>query len=138
MRLNHDHVRAVLLALEDHLLWSVAEYDKIKFIDKNPLSLRNGLCNLLPDIPVSEIAYISLRLKEAGFININLKYAVTDSTIANIEYYDITFQGHEYLDSVRDPAVWKEVKKKIEKFDSVPTGIITQVASAAFKLLLGL
>lgn len=47
----------------------------------------------------------------------------------------ITWNGHEYLNSVRDNGIWEKVKKKIgsDKLQSVPLKVIQSVAITIIK-----
>lgn len=110
MRIDYDYVREILLTLEKNINWSFDDYGKAKFISENPLRLKDQLCNLLPNITIEELAYTSIRLSEAGYINIKVHYAISEETISDIEYFGITYNGHQYLDSVRNSKVWKAIK----------------------------
>lgn len=57
-----------------------------------------------------------------------------------IAYYPIaiTWDGHEFLDAVRDNGVWSKVKKKVgPAIASMPIKVITTVASAIIQQDLG-
>ena len=47
----------------------------------------------------------------------------------------LTWDGHEYIDSVRDSSIWEKVKKKIgyEKISQIPFNVISSVAQDAIK-----
>ncbi|MCC4455320.1 DUF2513 domain-containing protein, partial [Limosilactobacillus reuteri] len=44
--------------------------------------------------------------------------------------FDITWKGHELLDSIRDDEVWKQTKKATSTLKSVSIGVLKNVASA--------
>lgn len=51
----------------------------------------------------------------------------------------ITFKGHEYLDNIRDPKVWKETKHTVLKtVASASLSIFSAVASKIVSSKLGL
>lgn len=100
MQLNYDCVRELLLVLESELVMD----DDLHYPD---ISLEK-ICELLPDFSKQEIAYTSLKLGEAEYIEMNPINA--DSVIVTIRYYGITFDGHQYLDSIRDSKVWNDLK----------------------------
>lgn len=67
----------------------------------------------LPDRGREELQLIGhqvMLLTDAGYIEADYTPPETIGTI-----FRITNRGHDYLDSVRDPKVWKETKAKLEK-----------------------
>lgn len=51
----------------------------------------------------------------------------------------ISWAGHEFLDAIRDDAIWAQTKQRVAKVGgSVSVGTLTQIASAIAKNLLGL
>ena len=77
-------------------------------------------------------------LYEAGFIE------VTDASVIGQNgrrFYPkrITMAGHDYLDSVRDPKIWKSTKSKLSKIGGSTTlAIIQAVAVKVAMVKLGL
>lgn len=75
-------------------------------------------------------------LKEAGFLKANITKA--DGGI----YYScsvtrLTWEGHEFLDNIRDNKVWEEVKNKISKAsESVSLSIISNIANTVIMSML--
>lgn len=121
MQLNFDCVRDLLLVLEDK-------------IEGKPLFLNDVLkSEELRFYTREEIIYTSQKLKEQGFVSYSSYSA--DNEIQDISYEHITFNGHQYLDSVRDPKVWNGVKKVLA--DKGLTATFNSIGSMAIKLLLG-
>ena len=118
MKLNYDCVRSVLLTVE-----------KSKTIDEelnlNPLTVET-IFEQLPKYEDSEILYTIEKLKEAGYINATLQFAAghyIDGFISSI-----TYSGHEYLDNIRDPKVWRKVKSVLAKAGATTLPLISQAA----------
>ena len=107
LKLNHDCVRGLLLALEEKLI-----------TDDNGIPQGLTLYNLMKSEPMSkypqnEVVYTTQRLVEAGFIAANLKY--TGDGLYVSFYKHITYSGHQHLDNIRDSRVWESVKKGLSK-----------------------
>ena len=118
MKLNYDCVRSVLLTVE-----------KSKTIDEelnlNPLAVET-IFEQLPKYEDSEILYTIEKLKEAGYINAALHFAAghfIDGAVSSI-----TYSGHEYLDNIRDPKVWRKVKSVLAKAGATTMPLISQAA----------
>lgn len=123
MKLNYDCVRSVLLTVE-----------KSKTIDEelnlNPLAVET-IFEQLPKYEDSEILYTIEKLKEAGYINAALHFAAghfIDGTVSSI-----TYSGHEYLDNIREPEVWRKVKTMLKNAGATTLPLISQAA----QLLIG-
>jgi hypothetical protein len=95
MKFDKDVVRKILLAIEAS--------------DEEP----GGLIDIeIPGKSQVEIAYHIQLLDEAGFIEAE--------NLGNMDNYDwrakrLTFQGHEFLDTVRDPEIWRKTKEGASK-----------------------
>ena len=123
MKRNYDCVRSVLLTVE-----------KSKTIDEelniNPVTVET-IFEQLPKYEDSEILYTIEKLKEAGYINAALHFAAghfIDGTVSSI-----TYSGHEYLDNIREPEVWRKVKAMLKNAGATTLPLISQAA----KMLIG-
>ena len=106
MTLNYDCVRDLLLCLEENITCETEIVSQnVRF---NTVSL-NIVCKSLPDYSREEIAYTAMKLKEAGYIETQV--IGNSSHISSISFEDITFSGHQYLDSIKSSTVWEEVKQ---------------------------
>ena len=70
-----------------------------------------------------DIAYTCDKLEEAGFIEIQHNIA------GSLTVLGLTYDGHVFLDNIRDASVWKKTKAKISKFTSVSLPIIQNIAA---------
>lgn len=125
MKLNHECVRSVLLAVEENsTLYNMlttahfSEYDITKTFEAD------------------EIIYTVIKLKDAEFLTANISYFDNAPTIW---VTGLTYKGHEFLDNIRDNKVWEKTKEKIgSSATSVSISIIGQVAGSVIKGMMGL
>lgn len=124
MKLNHDSVRSLLLFVEEkETNSSRTENELLEFAKQREISKE-------------ELIYIIQRLKEAGFINASIQYA--SNKVYWFSISSITWDGHEYLDNIRDPKIWKNTKTVTSKLASVSLSIMGEVArNQIMKLLTG-
>lgn len=119
MKINYDCIRDLLHVLEDTL-----QYDdfltyprcRLKQIIENDKMIQYSL---------QDIVYSTQMLDEADYISCTI--VDSDSNIHDVIYYSITFEGHQYLDSIKDDTVWNKVKAKAP---SLTLDIIKSVASS--------
>lgn len=101
MRLNYDCIRDVLLTLEDMLQFNEElEYPEITLQE---------LCDNLDCYSKQDIAYTLINLSEAEYISAIV--CAYDDRIDDIICNRITFEGHKYIDSIRTPQIWEEIKQ---------------------------
>lgn len=124
MKLNHDCVRELLLAIES-LPSETSWYPLTKIVVITHLSSKS--------YSIEEISYAATCLKDANYI---ISQANFDP-----DYYVIkrlTWDGHQFLDNIRDDGAWKEVKKKVSILSSASIEILSSIASDFIKKKLGL
>lgn len=124
MKLNKDLIRLLLLDLESQESNSSFGSNEI-----DEFSVRNN-------VSVDETLYIIDRLIEAGYIKGDIKYASNQPYFYYIS--TITYLGHEFLDTIRDPKIWIETKKAASTFGSVSLDILGQIATNLISRSLGL
>lgn len=118
MKLNHDCTRECLLFLEQEL-------ELNQSID--PVDVINSL-NYTEDIT----SYALQKLREANYIvgGVNISYDFYGNGILELTpIKDITWEGHEYLDTVRDNRVWKKTKDITSSLKSVSLSMMKTVAT---------
>lgn len=125
MKLNHDCIRDVLVALERNLTLD-------NFVNYEGFSKFEETKKYAED----DIIYTLVKLREAGFINSNdMNYDNRPHPIVQ----SISYEGHQFLDNIRDIKVWENVKGKAASVVSgVSIAVLGQLASAYIKGLLGL
>ena len=124
MKLDHDLVRCVLLAIE--------ECENIVGINENELLdylKKHGSYN-----DRNSIAYTVSKLKEANFITGNVQWA--NDSPALIMAGNLTYEGHKFLDNIRDDKVWKDTKTILSRFSSVSLSFVSSVASNVISQLI--
>jgi len=117
MKLNMECVRDSLLELESKL-------------DLDDPIYSEGLLKFktCKKFGTDEFLYTLTKLDEAGFIQFNTQYADGSKYyIYNVS--EITCNGHQYLDNVRDSKVWSETKKVISHFESVSVQLASNISS---------
>lgn len=125
MRLDQDCVRDLLLELESKL-----SFNQPIFIDD--FKELETVSSYGYEISV----YALLKMIEAKFVNANVTYAGDE--IYQLAISSLTWDGHQFLDTIRDHEVWKETKAATKKLSSVSLSIISTLATEFLKKKLGL
>lgn len=101
MKLNISCIRDTLITLEDWLVLN----DNLEFVY---LSL-DDICksSKMLKYPRPDIAYTLVMLKEAEFIEAIIEYACDG--ICELYVMRLTYQGHQFLDSIRPPDTWDKI-----------------------------
>ena len=94
MKLDKDLVREILLQTE-------ASRTAMGFVNLH-----------IPDHVDEEVSYHVELLTEAGFIE---AYDLTTNDGYEWRPKRLTYEGHEFLDTVRDPEIWKTTKETAKK-----------------------
>lgn len=110
MKLNQDLVRLLLLEIED----KTGPYEPLELSD---ISIK--------DCSYEEILYTTERLLEAGYITARPE---PTKLHCNQVIYSLTWEGHRFLDTVRDSAVWRSTKDVAKKMSSVSLNIMLHIA----------
>lgn len=120
MELNVDCMRAIMLEIEKQPLNSTLR----------PKTLKESL----PDFESDDIDYAILKLNEAGFINATIPHYDNGYCILSIE--SLTYNGHQFLETIRDNKVWRKTKNICGKIGSFAIDVITKVASGVISDLI--
>jgi len=116
-----DLIRALLLRIEQD-----PTLDGTRWVGFTPAELG------MEDRSPNEVGYHLDLLIEAGFVQ-GKSHGETIPAICKL-----TWQGHEFLDSIRDPGVWISTKERIKGLASVTLPVIAAIAEAEIKRRLGL
>lgn len=123
MKLNHECIRAVLLDIEE------------KHLNIGHLNLSNLLTDSKSSVFTEEdIVYSLLKLEEAGYIDAKFQYA--SNKLFYISIGNITWEGHKFLDNIRDDGVWKDTKGILSKFSSTSISFASDIASSVITKLI--
>lgn len=118
MRLQMDLVRDLLLYIEENAKRPVDDLEDIS----------------LPNWREDDIAYHVVLLEEAGLVaaTINTIPDSDDPSLVEVLYSvrRLTFNGHEFLNTVREPEQWGIVKEGAKKAGAYTLGAIARIAEA--------
>ena len=104
MKLNVDCMRDILLTMESYSYGEVSDIDTLH--------------DALPNYTEEEISYACLKMDEAGFIDI-LSADMTGSFIPTVvQVTDITYEGHQFLENIRQQNIWNKTKETAKKLGS--------------------
>lgn len=120
MKLDHDCIRDVLLAVES-----------CEFGERINL---NTLGEKLPEYQEEQLWYTCLKLGEGGYLEIKTVIMRMAPMPGIKQISGLTFQGHEFLDSIRENKNWDKAKKIAQKagvFSVKALGEIAQNVAAA-------
>lgn len=121
MKLNHEYVRDILIFLEENL-------ENGKYVSNSNVLAHEYFKNHKED----ELAYALKLLYQENYIT-SSKAPVKDAVGEYVIFYisQLTWQGHELLDNIRDKTIWKAVQKKSLKLG---IGSIKVLATTAHSL----
>ncbi|AKP66320.1 MULTISPECIES: DUF2513 domain-containing protein [Companilactobacillus] len=116
MRLNQDCVRDVMLYIEDK-----AVFGKFLFLDE--FLEASELSNYEKDT----IKYVLAKLDETNYLKSSIQWVNGD--IYSFSTGMITWNGHKFLDTIRDNKVWSKTKSITKDFASVSISLIENIGS---------
>ena len=124
MKLLEDNVRNVLLDMEEHMKL----HDDWTIEDIMDASRRTKISS-------DDYVYTIDSLLDGGYIN-----GKRQRTMGGYIYMikSISFSGHQFLDTVRSPEIWRQTKSLTSKFEGVTIEILSQVATNLISKQLGL
>lgn len=120
MQLQHDCIRALLLELEEKLL--LHQHLMLREIKELDCTEKYGEDNVI---------YSIFRLHEANYLNVKHKF--TSNELIFLSISSLTWDGHLFLDTIRDNKVWKETKNIVSGFSSVSLSLISSVGSSVIQ-----
>ncbi|MEY2385724.1 DUF2513 domain-containing protein [Lactococcus lactis] len=123
MKLNHDCVREVILDIEKNQ--SMGNFYGSENVGEH-----------LSQYTDEDIIYSIDQLDQAGFIEVSSNYSM--ELIGSYMIKGITWEGHQFLDNVRDNKIWSLTKKSASKVASVSLPVMAQLAIVNIKNTLGL
>lgn len=117
MKLNLNTIRTLLLYLEENL--TVSE-DGFEEIDYTQISEDTN-------IAIPETINTLKVLDEAGFIQTIGNYG--DNSIDELSVFRITYDGYQFIDSIRPMPRWKKILKVIAIVGSSSLNVVSPIAS---------
>jgi len=119
LKLNYDCLRKILLSIEKNLEWD----DSLNYYILN----LNFFVQELKEFSKPEIAYALKMGIEANLIEGLVNDC--DSCILDIVCYGLTYEGHQFLDTVRENKIWEKTKKILSSIGGASLSVITSVAT---------
>src|SRR5271157_2764899 len=117
LKRDMDLIRELLLKLES---WPMERGDVVPI---SPDALATE------DHSPHEIEYHLTLLKEAGFVDFPQEWE------AGFYFRAITWRGHEFLDTVRNPEIWRETKSGVAKIGGASAEFVWEIAKGYVKHL---
>lgn len=125
MELNYDFVREILIECANSTNLSGPTDEEIRAFATSK------------DVSVNQLAFTVDKLEEADFISGHVQYSGDGPYFISIG--NLTWDGNQYLNSIRSDSVWKETKQKVKETGiSVTFSILTALATSIAKQKLGL
>lgn len=123
MKRDMDLIRDILVAVSDD-----PKYDAVM----------NNYLNAPEELGIynhstEEVAYHVLLLIEAGYLHGQLEESFPIPSIKGL-----TWNGHEFLGSIRDPGIWVRTKERLTGLSGVTLSVVAELAKAELKKHLGL
>lgn len=124
MKLDHNCVRDVLLLLESVPNYTVNPDGEVE---------NNGIwfeyiCDRLPRYPQETIYYTLSKLSEGGYVNMATQW--NENALGDCCVNDITYRGHEFLETIRPETVWEKTTAAAAKVGSFGLRMLEKVAES--------
>ena len=117
MKFDPDCVRDILLDIEE-----LHDYPQILFFDSETKLLRASAHSF------DKLAYHMILLDEAGYLNWTPVFT-GGRHLYHSSIHGLTYDGHQFLETVRNPRVWEETKSLSKKVGSFSLNVISSVAT---------
>lgn len=111
MKLNNDCIRDILLFIESN-----TDFEK-------PFINSDALITNLQSYDKNTIYYHIKMISQAELVD-----KVTFADNRPFLVYNLSWEGHQYLDNIRDDKVWKLLKEKTNQLSSVSLKILISLA----------
>lgn len=106
-------VRDILLELEDLPVACHTSYDFPKSIEKHG---------------IDTVEYALAKLQEGDYINADISLR-QDGRYDFLGIYNMTFAGHQFLETIRSPKVWSKLTSALPKIGSASFSLISSIAT---------
>ena len=130
MKLNSDCMRDIMLTIEQLQTISVDAENNVSF----DILWVDDLYKALSKYEKKEIFYALHNLDQAGYVNTSLIDG-DDSSLGYVVNY-ITYDGHNFLDKIRDPKAWRYIKTAGAAIGNFSLSVINQIANGATTALI--
>lgn len=127
MKITNDLIRDTLLCIESKLESYTDNSGKFNYIPQMHWKYIYEDEYLNSKYDIDDIKYCILKFGDAGLINIRIPGR--KDKISYLDIDGITWEGHIFLDSIRDDDIWNAVKTKIGNAAKVSISVISKVAT---------
>lgn len=125
MKLDQECVRDILLYMENELPMNA----QVKISSVYDEHFKNGYS-------LDQVLYTASKLHEANLIQgVPFQF---DIGLVDFVMQSISYEGHQLLDTIRDPKVWEETKNVTKKLSSVSLPVLMDVAKTIVMGKMGL
>ena len=108
MEINIDCLREVLQYCVDNIDYQESNDDDWEAKHVNLIMLYDS--DLKYRYTKKEIMYSVVKLEECHFIKVFQKFPPDRPYLERCTIEDVTFRGHQFLDSIKDPTIWEKTK----------------------------
>ena len=93
----------------------------------------------IPGFQEGVIKYHLILLHDAGYLRCEPVRSSTSDRVIYVLPFELTWQGHEFLDKIRNPRIWDEVIANIKErgFTSASVELVKKLADAAIRIHFG-
>lgn len=130
MTLNYDCIRDVLLYLEDTLGYT----NDIVAMTHKRLTIET-ICSDLPSYSKEDIQYTVEKLFEARYIRIVDITHNKQNYIVNGYVDDITWDGFNFLNNIREKSIWEATKRGAKKVGAMSVSAISMISFEIIKAI---
>lgn len=117
MRLNHDYIRNILLFIEENLNYK--EYTDTPSYHKTPSFAEVLSDEYFMDYNQEELLYAMELLIREKYIQCTKEPYFVNGSLMSADIVGLTWNGHQFLDNVRNDTVWNAVKEKSKTIWSI-------------------
>ena len=133
MKMNVDCIRDVLLYLEENLTYVEGKENLFQHAEINVQEIIDAMKQ---NYNVSDISYSIEQLIKGEYISTGMVVHGNNEELLICNIKDITWEGHEFLNSVRPKEVWQTVKEGIKTFGTMSLNVMKQYAETILMQLI--
>lgn len=106
--------------------------DLLLKVESDPMCDGRHYVNVeMPGRSIEEVDYHLALLMRAGYLTGN-------QTLSTISISSLTWEGHEFLDNIKDPGIWSKTKERAKGIPGVALKVLAEIATSEIRKHLGL
>ncbi len=135
MKLNPDCIRDVLLYLEEHLTYN---HDREYGIEHKSITLTTIVKQVHKDhnYEPDDIKYSIEKLLEIEYIVSDKMTTGNNKSIISCSISDISYDGHQFLNTIRPDTVWQATKKGASKLGIMSMHALSSIAMKVTEVII--